>query len=139
MLPMASTSVSYRLDASVGSVHDPVRAIDRRHLHAGVQGHALLRVPVERIDEDVRGLLRTREDAREQDAVVVAERLLAEDRDLVSVATAAREHVFDQARPRHPVSDDDQPMFAVHVLDNSGLRATGYGLRATGYGWSPGA
>ena len=68
-------------------------------------------VPRERIDEDVVRLVAAREHAREQDAVVVAARLVAEDRDFEPIAAAAREQIVDEPRPRHAVADDDEPLF----------------------------
>ena len=56
------------------------------------------------------GSLRAGEHAREQDAVVVAVRLVAEHRDVEAIAAAAREHVLDEAGARHAVADDDETL-----------------------------
>ena len=98
------------LGPAVGAVDDLRLAIDAGRADAGVQRHVVLGVPVERVDEDVVRLLRAGEHAREQDAVVVAVRLVAEHGDLEAIAAGAREHVFDEAGARHAVADDHETM-----------------------------
>src|SRR5438105_1371656 len=51
---------------------------------------------------------------RQKDAVVVAARLVAEDRDVEVLAAAAGEHVLDQAGARHAVADHDEPLPSAH-------------------------
>ena len=99
--------------------------VDRFHAHARMKCHAIGCVPRERVDEDVLGPVAAGEHARQQDAVVVAAGLVAEDGDRKLIAAAAREHVFHQPRARHAVADDDQAAFAVaHAgLSDAGARA----------------
>jgi hypothetical protein len=75
--------------SAVAAAHEAPIAIDRLDPHAGVQRHAVVGVPLERVDEDVLGLLRAGEHAREQDAVVVAVRLVAEHRHVEGPAVRA--------------------------------------------------
>src|SRR5262245_14651097 len=52
------------------------------------------------------------EHARQQDAVVVAARLVAEHDDLETAAAA--DHLLHQSRAGHPVAHDDQPSARAH-------------------------
>ena len=52
---------------------------------------------------------------REQDAVVVAVRLVAEHGDRELLAAAAREDLLDRAGARHAVADDHEPALRVGV------------------------
>jgi hypothetical protein len=70
------------------------------------------------------------EDAGEEDSVVVAVRLVTEHGDVEGGTTPAGEDVVDEARPRHPVPDHDQPLLRRHdfrhgfppVLDGASMR-----------------
>ena len=75
---------------------------------AGMQRDAVRRVPRQRVDDDVVRPVSAGEHARQQDAVVVAVRLVAEDRDVEQLAAAARQHVFDETGAGHAVADDDE-------------------------------
>ena len=55
-----------------------------------------------------------RENSGEQNAVVIAVGLVAKDDDLEAVGAAASDHVFDQARPGHPIADNGEPPLRVH-------------------------
>ncbi len=54
------------------------------------------------------GVLSAAQDVRQQDAVVVAVRLVAEHDDVELLRPAAREHLLDGARAGHAVPDDDE-------------------------------
>ena len=73
-----------------------------------MQADTILLVPCERIENDFGCLLRPVEHRGQHDAVVVAERLGAEHRDIEQLGAAARENLLDGARARHAVADDDQ-------------------------------
>ena len=131
LLPVAMTSVSYALRQSAGRRHLFLAQIDLLDARAGVKRDAVGRVPRHGVDEDVVGLVAARQHAREQNAVVVAARLVAEHRDVEAARAAALEQIFDESRARHAVADDDQPLFThrlsirtAHTL-NSGMRLTG--------------
>ncbi len=96
--------------AAVRAVDHLRRAVDAGCADAGVQRDVVVGVPVERVDEDVVRLLRSGQHAREQDAVVVAVRLVAEHGDLEAIAVGAGEHVLDEAGARHAVADDHETM-----------------------------
>ena len=68
-------------DAAVVAVDGAALGVDVDDPHAQAQGDVVLLIPVQRIDRDVVGGALAREHAREQDAVVVGVRLVAEDRD----------------------------------------------------------
>ena len=77
-------------------------AVDARDARARVQGHAVLGVPVERVDEDVLGVVGAGQDAREEDAVVVAVRLVAEHRRCRSWSRPPRAHHLLERGGRPP-------------------------------------
>ena len=79
--------------------------------HAGAQRHAVLGVPRRRVNDDVGRPVVTGQHARQQDAVVVAVRFVAKDGDVEELTAAARQQIFDQARPAHAVADHDETLF----------------------------
>src|SRR5207248_10851495 len=90
-------------------VDDLPLAIDARDPLAGVEGDVVLLVPRERVEEDFLRVLRPVEHVGEQDAVVVAVRLVAEHHDVEPVA-AEGEDVLDEPGAGHAVADHDQPL-----------------------------
>src|SRR5215203_2553097 len=99
-----------RLEDSGVPAHQLRVAVDRGDAHAGVQRDAVRCIPLERIDEGVLDLVRAGEDSREQDAIVVAVRLVAEHDDLVAVVPATRDELLDEPRTDHPIPDHDEPL-----------------------------
>src|SRR5207253_8782567 len=66
-------------------------AIDRFHSNSGVEGDVISVVPLERVQEDVLRFMRTRENSRKQNAVVIAVGLVAEHHDVKMCAAVSRE------------------------------------------------
>ena len=75
---------------------------------AGMQPDAVGGVPRQRVDDDVVHAVGAGEDAREQDPVVVAVRLVAEHRDVEDLVAALGDHVLDESGAGHAVADDDE-------------------------------
>ena len=131
-LPVAITSVSY--SATVPSAPRTLlcREVDLVDPHPGVQRHTARGVPGQRVDEDVRGAVMPGEDARQQDAVVVPVRLVAEDGHVEPVRAAPGEQIVDEPGAGHAVADHDETV-PRHAHDsprtaqtlNSGIRLTG--------------
>ena len=115
LLPVAMTSVSYGSTTPEAPVTCFRPDVDRLDAIAGVEHDAVLRVPRQRVDEDVLGLVASGQHAREQDAVVVAVRLVAEHGDRERAASAAGEHLLDQPGAGHAVADHDQTPRAAHA------------------------
>ena len=101
------------LDAAVGAHHLALLPVHARHRDAGVQADVVLLVPGERVDEDVLRVVGACQDARQQDPVVVAVRLVAEDRD-VEPRRVARDHLLHQPRAGHAVANHHQPFPRLH-------------------------
>ena len=80
-LPVAISSLSYGVTEPSSPVMFRARRIHIDDAHAQAQADAVLLIPFERIDRDVLGGPLARQHRREQDAVVVDVRLVAEDRD----------------------------------------------------------
>jgi len=97
-----------RLDDAARSVNDLARPVDPERADAGVEADPVLVVPCEAVEEDLARILIAADDGGEQDAVVVAVRLVAEDGDVEEVLAAAAEDLFDRANAGHPVANDDQ-------------------------------
>src|SRR5262245_43012107 len=74
-------------------------------------------VPLQRVQKDVLGFVRSRKDARQENAVVVAVWLVAKNNHLETVAAASCHDFFEQTRSRHPIPNNDQPFFvsAPHI------------------------
>ncbi len=89
--------------AAVVGPHQALDAVDLRHLAAGVQGDALLRIPAERVEDDLVQRLLSRQHRAEQDAVVVGVRLGAEDRDVVEPGRDLQQ-LFQRAHAGHAVA-----------------------------------
>ena len=80
---------------------------------ARVQSDVVLLVPLQRIDEDVLLAVSAGEDSGQEDAVVVAVRLIAEDRDIELVAAALGQRLLDQPRSGHPTTTSF--CFVIHL------------------------
>jgi hypothetical protein len=93
---------------AVGAVHLLGRGVDPLGPDAGPQDHAVVGVPVVAVEDDVVLVRLPGQHRREHDPVVVAVRLVAEDGDPELFATAALEHLLDQAGAGHAVAHDDQ-------------------------------
>ena len=92
----------------------PGLAQDAGNTPAGTKANPLLGVPRKRVQEDLVFTCGAVQHVREQDAVVVAGRLVAVHRDLELLAAAARQDLLDRACPRHPVADDGEPLTCAH-------------------------
>ncbi len=111
LLPVAMISVSYRSESRAGRRHLFLAQINLFDTLAGMKRDAPGRVPRHRIDEDVVGLVASRQHAREQDAVVVAAGLVAKHHDVEATRAPAPEQIVDEPGARHTVADDDQSLF----------------------------
>ena len=107
-LPVAKTRTSYGWTTAVGRAHGSAVGVDGIDGDAGMQRNAVVGVPGGRIGDDIGRLVMAREDAREQDPVVGAVRLVAVDRDLEQVPSAPADEVLDKADAAHAVTDDHQ-------------------------------
>ena len=93
---------------SAGAVCHPALAVYADGADAGMEGHVVLGVPLQRIDEDVARVVGARQHAGEQDTVVVAAGLLTDDRDVVGVLPSEVHHFLDESGAGHSVSDHHQ-------------------------------
>src|SRR5215471_5411296 len=107
-LPVASSSVSYwvTLPSSPVTVFASASTSD-----------LVLLVPVERVQRDLVGRTLTSEHRRQQNAVVVDVRFVAENRDLES--RRVLEDLLDTSHTRHAVADDDEPFHDIAHLAGS--------------------
>ena len=96
--------------------HGPFDPVDGLHRVPGVQGYAVLGIPVTAVEDDLIHRLLPGQDRREQDAVVVGVRLGTEDGDVVEVRLQLEEFL-DGTHPRHAVTDQDQALF--HTGDSA--------------------
>src|SRR5215469_7168455 len=103
-----------RLLNSVGSDHAPRITEDTLSVDTGMQPDAVFLVPLEWINQDGVRVGCTFEHSGQHDAVVVAEGLVAENRDVEHLVAAARENFLDSARSGHAISDDNQSQFGCH-------------------------
>src|SRR5579885_2370691 len=83
-------------------------AVDGDHRIVGVQRDAVPGIPRRRMGDDVGRLFFTAEHGREQDAVVIADRFCAEDREFVALRSQAQQ-LFEEARAGHAVADHHEP------------------------------
>ena len=84
-------------------------AVDADHRIAGIQPHAVLRVPGAIVGDDVLEHLLAGQHRRQQDAVVIAVRLGAENGDVVALAVELQQ-LFDGADAGHAVADHHQAL-----------------------------
>ena len=99
-------------DAQVAAGRHATRGqVDMVHPRAGVERHAVGGIPLDRVDRDVARVVGPGQDAREQDAVVVAVRFVTEDGDIEPLAAASGQQVFDESGAGHAVADDDESSF----------------------------
>ena len=98
--------VVFHFDSGARS-HAPAEAIDPDHRIADVQRDPALGIPRGRVRDDVDQAVLPREQRGEQDAVVAAVRLGAEDDDVVGIGCEL-EQLLDRAHRRHAVADDDE-------------------------------
>src|SRR5436309_398459 len=80
-----------------------------------MEGDSVLGVPGERVDEDVLGLVAAGEDAGQEDTVVVAVGLVAEDRDREAAVGVAGAQLLDEAGAGHAVADDNHAVLRGHA------------------------
>jgi hypothetical protein len=92
---------------AVAGEHLAADAVDLHHLAAGVQGDAVVAVPVEIVEHDLGQRHLARQHRRQQDAVVVAVRLGAEHGDVVEVGREL-EQLLDRAHAGHAVADQHE-------------------------------
>src|SRR5215475_1446933 len=97
--------------------HDLLFAINRLHSNTRAERNPVPFVPLDRIQKDILGSARAGNDIRQEDTVIVAVRLIAENNDIKSFATLARDKVFDKACARHSITDNNQSFFSLHVED----------------------
>jgi ABC-type molybdate transport system ATPase subunit len=95
------------------------------HPDSDAQTDAMALVPLQGIERDVVGRLLAGQHRREQNAVVVDVRLVAEDGDLK--ARGVLQDLFDAGDARHAVADHDEP-FHGHVLLCRAMRHRDRGL-----------
>src|SRR3984893_13580762 len=82
---------------------------DRR---ARVKDDVVLTVPIERVDENLAGLLRAAQDAGEQDPVVVPIGFVAEHHNVELITAATKQDFFHGALARHAVADNHKGEFS---------------------------
>jgi hypothetical protein len=92
------------LPNAVRGHHDLGRSVDFADQRTGMQLDVVAFIPFQRMDEYFARVLGAAENARKQDAVVVAIGLGAEHHDVESLA-AGRQRLLDGARARHSVAD----------------------------------
>src|SRR5579862_3304175 len=76
-------------------------------------------IPVQRVDEDVAGVMSTSQDAGEEDAVVIARGLVSEDYQVKAGATVAGEYLLGEPCACHPIPDDHESLLSCHLLSCS--------------------
>src|ERR1700691_1041906 len=103
-----------RLLGPISADHAAGQAQDTRGVHTRVQADTIFLVPLDRVEQNFARLTRSVEHRRKQDAVVVAERFAAEHGNVEHLGAAARENLFDSARARHAVADDDEIALGAH-------------------------
>ena len=108
-LPVARISLSYRMRGAVVGVHHVGEGVDAHDADSGSQVDVVVGVPVQRIEVDLARIIASGKDIRQQDAVVVAVRLVAEHGDVEVLAAAPGQHLLDRADPGHTVAHDDEP------------------------------
>ena len=88
---------------------------------------AVLGVPLRRVNDDIGRPVVTGQHPRQQDAVVVAVRFVAKDRDVEELTAAARQQVFDQTSPAHAVADHHETPFRHYSTRSpaTGFRGSG--------------
>ena len=95
---------------AVLGMHDAAHSVHLGHGPSGVQGDAVVAVPVQWVQDDfIQGLL-AREHRREQDAVVVGMGLAAEHGDVVQVGRELQQ-LFQGAHAGHAIAHHDQTKF----------------------------
>ena len=100
-----------RQQQAAGAIGHLPLAVNPNDGNASVEGNAVGRVPLPRVDEYVRGPVRPGEDARQQDAVVIPAILVANHGNVIAVLPAQGHHFLNKAGPRHSVADHHQPLF----------------------------
>jgi hypothetical protein len=105
-------------DEGVVWLREPIRCFHPLRVHinlfdtpACMKRDAFGGIPRRGIDENVVRLVRARQDAREQNAVVIAARLVAEHHDIETIRAAAREEIVHHPGAGHPISDNDKALF----------------------------
>ena len=105
-LPVASNNVSYGVTRPSLPVTVSRPRIDIDNPHADAEVDAVLSIPLEPVDHDVVGVLFAGEHRREQHAVVVDVRLVAEDRDVE--ARRVLQDLLEARHAGHAVADHHQ-------------------------------
>ena len=85
-------------------------AVDGDDALAGIERDGVFVVPGERVEKDLAGVGDAAEHVRQQDAVVVAVGLVAENGDVEHRRTIACEDLLDGADAGHAVADDDEAL-----------------------------
>ncbi len=116
-----------RLGAILGD-DAAANAVDPRHLPPGMQRDAIVPVPVEIVEHDLRQRHLPGQHRREQDAVVVAVRLGAEHRDVVELGGELQQFL-QRAAARHAVAHHHQLEF-FHRCIHPIVRAAGCAMRS---------
>ena len=94
-------------DAALGG-DDPRGTVDLVDPLPRMKRDPMVRIPVERVDQDFIRRLRPVEDVRQHDPIVIAIRFVPKHHDVEKIGAAARKDLFDRAGARHSVSDDNE-------------------------------
>jgi hypothetical protein len=89
--------------------NDLGRPVDFNDRCARMKHDVVLTVPIERIDENLTGVLRTAQDVGEQDPVVVPIGLVAKYHNVELITATTKQYFLDGTGPRHAVADDHEP------------------------------
>jgi hypothetical protein len=92
-------------DCSIASQNALRFSKNRIGLHADVQRDAIVAIPIQRIQINFAFALASVQHVREQNAVVVAVRLIAEHSDLELPGAIARQDLLDSASAGHAIAD----------------------------------
>ncbi len=114
-------------EAVIGA-HHAFDAVDFHHRLAGVQGDAVVGIPVQRIEDDLLDGLLACQHGREQDAVVVGMRLAAEHGDVVEVGREL-EQLFERPHPGHAIADENEFGFVHDAKSIRCIALAGAGAR----------
>ena len=104
---------------AVVGVHDARERVDPHHPDPGPEVDVVVGVPVQRVQVDLRRIVAPGKHIRQQDAVVVSVRLVAEHRHVVGFTAAAGEDLLDRADARHAVADDDEAAHQISTRPRS--------------------